>query len=80
MSEATVKRWANDELLHSKRTAGGHRRFSLTEVARFLRRSNADAKPFGATVTEVDDVEPPSSAASRAASDLPVLRRFAGRT
>jgi excisionase family DNA binding protein len=37
VSEATVKRWADDGLLLPKTTAGGHRRFSIQSVALFRR-------------------------------------------
>lgn len=37
VSEATVKRWADDGLLLPKKTVGGHRRFSIQSVARFRR-------------------------------------------
>jgi len=37
VSEATVKRWADDGLLVSKKTVGGHRRFSLQSIARLRR-------------------------------------------
>jgi len=37
VSEATVKRWADDGLLLPKKTAGGHRRFSIQSVAQFRR-------------------------------------------
>ncbi|HEY9501025.1 MAG TPA: B12-binding domain-containing protein [Pyrinomonadaceae bacterium] len=37
VSEATVKRWADDGLLLPKKTAGGHRRFSIQSVALFRR-------------------------------------------
>src|SRR6185503_3955487 len=37
VSEATVKRWADDGLLLPKKTVGGHRRFSLQSVARLRR-------------------------------------------
>jgi len=37
VSEATVKRWADDGLLRPKKTAGGHRRFSIQSVALFRR-------------------------------------------
>src|SRR6476620_6985126 len=42
VSEATVKRWADDGLLLPKKTAGGHRRFSLQSIAR-LRREHGIA-------------------------------------
>jgi MerR family transcriptional regulator, light-induced transcriptional regulator len=35
VSEASIKRWADAGHLHASRTIGGHRRFSLAEVARF---------------------------------------------
>lgn len=35
VSEATIKRWADAGHLRPNRTLGGHRRFSLEEVARF---------------------------------------------
>jgi MerR family transcriptional regulator, light-induced transcriptional regulator len=38
VSEATVKRWADDGLLVPKKTAGGHRRFSIQSVALFRRK------------------------------------------
>ena len=34
VSEATVKRWADDGLLLPKKTVGGHRRFTIQSVAR----------------------------------------------
>lgn len=37
VSEATVKRWADDGLLHSNKTVGGHRRFSAHAVASLRR-------------------------------------------
>lgn len=37
VSDATVKRWADDQTLLSEKTAGGHRRFRVEEVARFRR-------------------------------------------
>jgi excisionase family DNA binding protein len=37
VSEATVKRWADDGLLHSSKTAGGHRRFSTQSIASLRR-------------------------------------------
>ncbi|HEU4767806.1 MAG TPA: B12-binding domain-containing protein [Pyrinomonadaceae bacterium] len=37
VSEATVKRWADDGILVPNKTAGGHRRFNLQSVAQFRR-------------------------------------------
>jgi hypothetical protein len=35
VSEATVKRWADDGLLLPQKTVGGHRRFSVQSVSLF---------------------------------------------
>lgn len=46
VSEATVKRWADDGLLRPNKTAGGHRRFNIETVARFKReREGLSASP-----------------------------------
>lgn len=37
VSEATVKRWADDGLLLPQKTVGGHRRFSVQSIARLRR-------------------------------------------
>src|SRR6185436_14232303 len=37
VSEATVKRWADDGLLRSNKTVGGHRRFSAHTIASLRR-------------------------------------------
>ena len=37
VSEATIKRWADDEAIRSEKTVGGHRRFGLEEIVRFQR-------------------------------------------
>lgn len=37
VSEATVKRWADEGLLVPNKTAGGHRRFNIQNVGRFKR-------------------------------------------
>ena len=44
VSDATVKRWAEADLLKSERTNGGHRRFRAEEVARFQRDLNLGLK------------------------------------
>jgi excisionase family DNA binding protein len=46
VSEATVKRWADDGLLHSSKTAGGHRRFSTHSIAS-LRREHGIGPALG---------------------------------
>ena len=50
VSEATVKRWADDGLLLPTKTVGGHRRFSLQSIAR-LRREQGLA-PAAQTATK----------------------------
>lgn len=40
VSEASLKRWCDKDLLPSTRTAGGHRRLPLTGVLEFLRQTN----------------------------------------
>lgn len=46
VSQATIKRWADDGLIQSEKTAGGHRRFGLAEIARFRReRGSLPAQP-----------------------------------
>lgn len=37
VSESSLKRWADDGLLHVARTAGGHRRIDLREALRYIR-------------------------------------------
>ena len=45
VSEATVKRWADDGLLLPRKTAGGHRRFSIQSVALFRRQQGLAPAP-----------------------------------
>ncbi len=44
VSDATVKRWEEAGVLNSERTAGGHRRFRVEEVARFQREQSLGLK------------------------------------
>ncbi|MEO8072170.1 MAG: B12-binding domain-containing protein [Acidobacteriota bacterium] len=44
VSDATVKRWDDAELLQSERTQGGHRRFRAEEVIRFQREQQLGLK------------------------------------
>ena len=41
VSESSIKRWADDGVLHVARTAGGHRRIPLPEAIRFIRETGA---------------------------------------
>lgn len=45
VSEATVKRWADDGLLQSSKTAGGHRRFSTKSIASLRREKGIGTAP-----------------------------------
>lgn len=45
VSEATVKRWADDGLLRSSKTAGGHRRFSTQSIASLRREKGIATAP-----------------------------------
>ncbi|HSD47275.1 MAG TPA: B12-binding domain-containing protein [Pyrinomonadaceae bacterium] len=45
VSEATVKRWADDGLLPSSKTAGGHRRFSARSIASLRRDKGIGTAP-----------------------------------
>lgn len=47
VSEATIKRWADDGLIQSEKTVGGHRRFGLAGLARFQRERGAAPPPRG---------------------------------
>ena len=38
-SESSMRRWTNDGLIRTSRTAGGHRRIALSEAIRFIRES-----------------------------------------
>ncbi|HET8671757.1 MAG TPA: excisionase family DNA-binding protein, partial [Candidatus Saccharimonadales bacterium] len=40
VSEATVKRWADDGVLTSEKTVGGHRRFGIESIAQLRREKN----------------------------------------
>jgi excisionase family DNA binding protein len=39
VSESSVKRWVDDDVVHAVRTHGGHRRIALAEAVRFIRDS-----------------------------------------
>ena len=49
VSEATVKRWADDGVLASEKTVGGHRRFGIESIAQLRREKNL---PGGAAVAK----------------------------
>ena len=53
VSEATVKRWADDGLLPSEKTVGGHRRFGIEAVAQVRRKRN----PQGGAVATAEVVQ-----------------------
>ena len=49
VSEATIKRWADEGLIQSEKTAGGHRRFGPAGIALFKRERGAVPTPVAAT-------------------------------
>jgi excisionase family DNA binding protein len=59
VSEATVKRWADKGLLHSEKTAGGHRRFLPASIAGFMRGQGMDATSRGPLPEARDVVSTP---------------------
>ena len=61
VSEATVKRWADDGVLTSAKTVGGHRRFSIESIAQ-LRREK-DLHGGTASVAKVKKKTKPLSSA-----------------
>ena len=42
VGSTTIKRWANENKLQSVRTAGGHRRFRLTDVESLLQQQSGN--------------------------------------
>jgi excisionase family DNA binding protein len=44
VSESSIKRWCDQGLLESARTAGGHRRLPIASVLQFLRESGRDVR------------------------------------
>src|SRR5689334_18603181 len=57
VSESSLKRWADEGLVHVARTAGGHRRIAITEAIRYVRTSGlpiADPGVFG--IPDLDSV------------------------
>lgn len=44
VSEATIKRWADDGVLKSEKTIGGHRRFGIESIGRLRGQTTAVAK------------------------------------
>ena len=68
VSEATVKRWADDGRLHPEKTAGGHRRFGIQAIAH-LRREQG--------VRPADQPKArPAARGKRAAQPLPSAEIF----
>jgi MerR family transcriptional regulator, light-induced transcriptional regulator len=48
VSESSLKRWADDGLVHVLRTAGGHRRIAVADAVRFARESGLRIEAPGA--------------------------------
>lgn len=72
VSESSLKRWANDGLIHVSKTAGGHRRIAIGEAVRFIRSVGAPlVRP---DVLGIGDL--PSFNAELLASETPSDRLF----
>lgn len=76
VSESSMKRWADEGLIHVSRTRGGHRRIPIAEAARFIRDSRLDVvdpAPLGmndlAAATEAPPAADPAEAFHRALED-----------
>jgi len=52
VAPSSVKRWADEGLLPCTRTAGGHRRFLLADVQRFLASQEAQQRPASAEAAD----------------------------
>ena len=69
VSEATVKRWADDGLLLPKKTVGGHRRFSIQSVA-LLRREQGISPAAQSPTKRVRKRNPRSLPSAESFSEL----------
>ena len=69
VSEATVKRWADDGLLLPKKTVGGHRRFSIQSVA-LLRREQGISPAAQSATKRVRKRNPRSLPSAESFSEL----------
>jgi excisionase family DNA binding protein len=49
VSEATVKRWADEGVLRSEKTVGGHRRFGIESIAQLRRERNLQGEVVSVT-------------------------------
>jgi photoactive yellow protein len=54
VTASSIKRWADDGLLVCELTAGGHRRFLASEVARFRRQESENTVAHLASLTDVE--------------------------
>ncbi len=77
VSESSLKRWVDDGRLVASRTAGGHRRITIQEAVRFLRRSASEVRHpelLGIADLTVDAVDAVATGRGEA-SLLAALRR-----
>jgi excisionase family DNA binding protein len=72
VSEATVKRWADDALLACYRTPGGHRKFLKRDVAVFMRE-----RGFVPPASRLPEATPAEALRLARAGDLPALEQMA---
>jgi excisionase family DNA binding protein len=82
VSESTLKRWVDAGLLRAQKTAGGHRRITLTDVLAFLRTNGRPAPSLQAlgvlathaSATPGGGLTPEALADLLLGEDLPTLR------
>ena len=85
VSEASIKRWADSELLQSQKTVGGHRRFRPEDVALFQREGGLGVgrrTPRAVSVVEIQKkrhATSPSKAKSSASPQTLFEALIAGR-
>ncbi len=76
VSESSLKRWVDDGLIHASRTAGGHRRITLTEAVRFVRASSTPlAHPEILGLPDLDALDEPLPAREEQADRMFELLR-----
>jgi len=55
VAQSTIRKWSDQGRVPAFYTPGGHRRYRLTDLERFLDRSGPGARPGGPVVLVVDD-------------------------
>jgi excisionase family DNA binding protein len=80
VSEATVKRWADDGLLLPTKTVGGHRRFSIQSVARLRREQGIAPDALSPAKDTGKKLAPGSLPSAESFSELLLSDNEAGAT